>query len=69
VDVNGQTVKLTGTVDNRHTKYQVEELIERLGGVKDIDNQLRVQSQANWNQSGTQRSGASTVTAGTGKRN
>lgn len=44
VDVTGQTVKLTGSVDARHTKYQVEELVERLGGVKDIDNQLRVQS-------------------------
>jgi osmotically-inducible protein OsmY len=46
VDVTGQIVKLTGTVDDRATKYEVEELIERCGGVKDIDNQLRVRSGA-----------------------
>jgi osmotically-inducible protein OsmY len=45
IEVTGQTVKLTGTVDDRSTKYEVEELIERCGGVKDIDNQLRVRSQ------------------------
>jgi osmotically-inducible protein OsmY len=44
IEVTGQTVKLTGTVDDRSTKYEVEELIERCGGVKDIDNQLRVRS-------------------------
>ena len=44
IDVTSQVVKLTGTVDDRATKYEVEELIERCGGVKDIDNQLRVRS-------------------------
>jgi osmotically-inducible protein OsmY len=44
VEVTSQIVKLTGTVDDRSTKYDVEELIERCGGVKDIDNQLRVRS-------------------------
>jgi hypothetical protein len=44
VEVTSQIVKLTGTVDDRSTKYEVEELIERCGGVKDIDNQLRVRS-------------------------
>jgi osmotically-inducible protein OsmY len=44
VEVTSQIVKLTGTVDDRFTKYDVEELIERCGGVKDIDNQLRVRS-------------------------
>jgi osmotically-inducible protein OsmY len=44
IEVTGQTVKLTGTVDDRSTKYEVEELVERCGGVKDIDNQLRVRS-------------------------
>lgn len=43
VDVTGQSVKLTGSIDNRRAKYEVEELIERVGGVKDIDNQLKVQ--------------------------
>ena len=31
VDVTSQVVKLTGTVDDRSTKYEVEELIERCG--------------------------------------
>jgi osmotically-inducible protein OsmY len=44
VEVTSQVVKLTGTVDDRSTKYEIEELVESLGGVKDIDNQLRVQS-------------------------
>ena len=44
VAVSGGVVKLTGTIDSRAEKYQVEELIERCGGVKDIDNQLRMQS-------------------------
>ena len=44
LEVTSQIVKLTGTVDDRRTKYEVEELIERCGGVKDIDNQLRVRS-------------------------
>lgn len=44
IEVTGQIVKLTGTVDDRSTKYEVEELVERCGGVKDIDNQLRVRS-------------------------
>lgn len=44
IDVTGQCVKLTGTVDDRSTKYEIEELVENFGGVKDIDNQLRVQS-------------------------
>lgn len=46
VEVTAQIVKLTGTVDDRSVKYEVEELIERCGGVKDIDNQLRVRSGA-----------------------
>ena len=43
VEVTGKVVKLTGLVDNRQTKFQIEDLVERCGGVKDIDNQLRVQ--------------------------
>lgn len=44
VDVSQRVVKLSGTVQDRRTKYEVEELVESCGGVKDIDNQLRVQS-------------------------
>jgi hypothetical protein len=65
VEVTSQVVKLTGTVDDRSTKYEVEELIERCGGVKDIDNQLRVRSGSSqsW-QTGSQ--GGSTEAAGSG---
>jgi hypothetical protein len=44
IEVNNKTVRLTGTVDNRQTKYEIEELIERSTNVREIDNQLRVQS-------------------------
>ncbi|HEX2494119.1 MAG TPA: BON domain-containing protein [Steroidobacter sp.] len=42
IEVDQQVVRLRGTVPERHTKHQIEDLIERCGGVKDIDNQLRV---------------------------
>jgi len=44
VEVTSKVVKLTGTVDDRRTKYLIEDVIEQVGGVRDIDNQLRVQS-------------------------
>lgn len=62
IDVTAQVVKLTGTVDDRRTKYEIEELIENFGGVKDIDNQLRVQSSSfghRGGQSGQQLRGGS----------
>ena len=43
VEVTQKVVRLTGSVDDRRTKYAIEDLIERCG-VKDTDNQLRVQS-------------------------
>ena len=64
VEVTSQVVKLTGTVDDRSTKYEVEELIERCGGVQDIDNQLRVRSR--WSQSSQSQGGSTEATAGYG---
>jgi osmotically-inducible protein OsmY len=60
IEVTGQIVKLTGSVDDRGTKYEIEELVERMGGVKDIDNQLRVQSGRSESQqsSGSQSAGS-----------
>jgi hypothetical protein len=52
IEVKEQTVKLTGSVRDRRTKYEVEDLVEHCGA-KDIDNQLRVQSR--W---GSQSSGS-----------
>jgi osmotically-inducible protein OsmY len=43
VEVTQKVVRLSGSVDDRRTKYAIEDLIERCG-VKDIDNQLRVHS-------------------------
>jgi osmotically-inducible protein OsmY len=43
IEVNNKVVKLTGTVEDRRVKYLIEDVIEQAGGVRDIDNQLRVQ--------------------------
>jgi osmotically-inducible protein OsmY len=53
VEVNQGIVRLTGAVDERRTKYQIEDLIERCGGVQDVDNQLRIQSRPLWSGSDT----------------
>jgi osmotically-inducible protein OsmY len=45
VDVANKKVTLTGFVNNRRTRYEVEELIERNTNVRDIDNQLRIRDQ------------------------
>ncbi len=59
VNVTGGTVKLTGTVDSRNEKYAVEEMIANCGGVKDVDNQLRVQTSRSSSQSSqSQRDGS-----------
>jgi osmotically-inducible protein OsmY len=46
VEVNQGNVTLTGTVVERRMRYAAEDLVERIGGVSNINNQLRVQSQA-----------------------
>lgn len=42
LEVKDKVVKLSGFVSDRQTKFTIEDLVERCGGVKDIDNQLRV---------------------------
>jgi osmotically-inducible protein OsmY len=64
LEVTSQVVKLTGTVDDRQTKYEVEELIERCGGVKDIDNQLRVRSGSSQSSQQMGSQGGSTESSG-----
>ncbi|KGQ18199.1 hypothetical protein LF41_1553 [Lysobacter dokdonensis DS-58] len=44
VDVNEGNVTLSGTVTERRMRYAAEDLVERIGGVSNINNQLRVQS-------------------------
>lgn len=43
VKVKNGEVTLSGTVDSRDAKRHAEELIERVSGVKDVQNSLRVQ--------------------------
>lgn len=52
VQVKNREVTLEGTVEDRRTKYEIEELIEQCGGVKDVKNQLRVRSRSS--ESGSQ---------------
>jgi osmotically-inducible protein OsmY len=44
VEVRSLEVTLEGTVDDRRTKYEIEEMIEHFGGVKEVKNQLRVRA-------------------------
>jgi osmotically-inducible protein OsmY len=62
IEVTNKVVKLTGSVDDRRTKYLVEDVIEQVGGVRDIDNQLRVQQQSG--QSQTSQFGTSSNDSG-----
>jgi hypothetical protein len=45
VEVRNGEVTLNGTVDDRRTKYLVEEIIEDSGCATDIHNNLRVKRQ------------------------
>jgi hypothetical protein len=42
VVVEGGVVTLTGTVPDRMMKHRVEELLERISGVREIENQLKL---------------------------
>lgn len=44
IEVEDQNVRLTGSIEDRELKQEVEALIERIGGVKGIDNQLRTKT-------------------------
>lgn len=43
VAVNQGEITLTGTVESRQLKFQAEEICDRISGVKDVINNLRVQ--------------------------
>ena len=57
VEVRNLEVTLEGTVDDRREKYEIEEFVERCGGVKDVKNQLRVRARGS--ESGDDRSSTS----------
>jgi BON domain len=62
VQVKNCEVTLTGTVDDRNAKRLAEEIAERVSGVKDVHNQLRVQPQG----AGQEQQGGTKTTAGAG---
>jgi hypothetical protein len=51
VQVADQEVTLSGTVDDRGIKHLVEDLVDGLGGVKEIHNQLRVRNRESFSAS------------------
>jgi hypothetical protein len=53
VEVRHHEVTLEGCIDDRRTKYEIEELVERCGGVRDVKNQLRVRARGS--ESGVER--------------
>lgn len=53
---NGE-VLLTGTVVDRHSKRLAEDLVERCAGVKDVQNQIRVQDERQISGRGNQNGG------------
>lgn len=55
VEVNDGRVTLNGKVDSRHTKYNVENLVDVCMGVKEIDNRLGIEASSGLRQ-GTERS-------------
>jgi hypothetical protein len=43
VDVKSGVVTFEGTVEDRRSKYMLEEMVDNVPGVKDVDNRLRIQ--------------------------
>jgi hypothetical protein len=56
VEVSNGVATLTGTVDQRWMKHRAEDLAESCGGVRDVNNQIRVNSQKSGSQGGSQSS-------------
>jgi len=54
--MNGE-VTLSGNVDDRRTKRMVEESLDRVSGVKDVHNQLKIKGRGDM---GTMESGGAT---------
>ncbi len=54
VDVKDGIATLSGTVHSRYEKRMAEEIAESIPGVKDIQNNLKINNQSNWNQGGNE---------------
>ena len=50
VQVNSGEVTLTGTVESRQAKRMAEDILDTISGVRDVNNQLRVQGQGQMGQ-------------------
>lgn len=70
VEVSGGVATLSGSVTDRPTKYRIEDAVERIGGITDINNQLRVQRSGADTSSDNRmnRPGGSQSSASTGRR-
>jgi hypothetical protein len=60
VQVKNGEVTLTGTVEERYTKRMAEDVAENVSGVREIHNQLKVQSSAASQEQGSGRNNAPT---------
>ena len=63
IEVKDGEVTLTGTVQNRDEKRRAEDAVERVSGVRDVHNQIRVHNQNQGNMAGQ---GQNTETARSG---
>ena len=41
-EVSNGVVTLDGAVDDRYSKYMLEEMVDPIAGVKNVDNRLRI---------------------------
>lgn len=71
VDVRSGEVVLTGTVEDRNAKRLAEDIVERVTGVKDVQNQLRIQTQSRDSQAMAQSTSTNTshLTSSTNDKN
>ncbi|GMA15217.1 hypothetical protein GCM10025871_15480 [Deinococcus metallilatus] len=66
VQVQNGEVTLTGTVNDRNQKRMAEDCVERVRGVKDVHNRLRVQQGGTGMSTGDRAGSTTVITAGTG---
>lgn len=64
VEVKGSEVTLTGMVDSRYSKHRAEDLAEDVTGVTDVQNNLRVNENAQYTNTSTANTNTSRQTAG-----
>ena len=68
VDVSGGVVTLTGTVDDRWAKRLAEDIVERVAGVRDVMNQLRVGGQTSQEDRSSGEMAGTTETSGSSSK-